>query len=333
MFKLVKKQTISPISLKEHFERRNRVLIKRRVGGYGDILMQRMIWEDFSKELPELEFNYTCPAQYYDFANNHPFIKTIKIEEVEERNFGIIYDITTPCRVHESRYGASNKDNRSDIWARHCGIELKNHNMHMHLDEYILQISHNGIKNINPENLPTVLFTPQSTTCEFGQAKSLMPHQMKEVVEKLRNMGFFVFSIHNNNIEVFDEMNVPQILNIHPSMWMALTKISDYVISVDTSTFHLAGGLGKKLVGIFTFTDGEVYGKYYDFILVQKHRSNGDWDCGPCFSNHTCPKSSDINKPCLTELTSDDIIAGFTKLLNNENQKIQPPIQIRHRLL
>jgi hypothetical protein len=128
-------------------------------------------------------------------------------------------------------------------------------------------------------------------------------------------------------------MNVPQILNIHPSIWMALTKISDYVISVDTSTFHLAGGLGKKLVGIFTFTDGEIYGKYYDFILVQKHRSNGDWDCGPCFNNHACPKSSDIHKPCLTELSSDDIIDGFTKLLGDQNQKIRSPIQSRHRLL
>jgi len=45
----------------------------------------------------------------------------------------------------------------------------------------------------------------------------------------------------------------------------------------------LAGGLGKPLCGIFTFADGKIYGKHYDFVLVQKHRDNGNWNCGSCF--------------------------------------------------
>lgn len=315
MFKLLKKQTIFPITLKEHFHRMNRVLIKRRVGGYGDILIQRMMWEDFTKNNPNLEFVYACPPEYYDFANNHPYVKTIKLGEIKEREYGIIYDITTPCRVHESRYGASNTKNRSDIWANYCGVELTNHKMYLKVDDSITEIVKNALVQLNPDNLPTVLFTPQSTTCEFGMAKSLLPEQIKEITRRLRLMGYFVFSIHNENIPTFDELNVPQMIKIHPSLWMALVNLSDYVISVDTSTFHLAGGLGKKLVGIFTFTDGKIYGKYYDFVLVQKHRDNGDWDCGPCFMNYLCPKSSDIKKPCVTELTADDIIKGFLKLV------------------
>lgn len=320
MFKLVKKQTLHPISLKEHYQRKNRVLIKRRVGGYGDILMQRMMWEDFKKKNPSLDFTYACPSDYFEFANNHPYIKTIKIDEVNEREYGIIYDITTPCRVHESKHGAKNTKNRSDIWANYCGVQLENHKMYLQVDNEVKKIIKDGLHNLNPENLPTVLFTPQSTSCEFGMAKSLMPQQIKEIVKKLRLMGYFVFSIHNENIPTFDELNVPQMIKVHPTVWISLVDCADYVISVDTSTFHLAGGLSKKLVGIFTFTDGKLYGKYYDFSLVQKHRDDGNWDCGPCFMNHLCPKSDQIQKPCLTELSSDDIIRAFLKLVHQSEQ-------------
>ena len=64
---------------------------------------------------------------------------------------------------------------------------------------------------------------------------------------------------------------------------------------------------------MFSFTDGKVYGKYYDFVLVQKHRDNGDWECGPCFNLTLCPKTQSFPKPCLTELTSEDIIQGLLK--------------------
>jgi ADP-heptose:LPS heptosyltransferase len=92
-------------------------------------------------------------------------------------------------------------------------------------------------------------------------------------------------------------------------------SLADYVISVDTSAFHLAGGLKKPLMGIFTFADGKVYGKYFNFVLVQKHRDNGNWDCGPCYNFSICPKSPLKVKPCLTELKYDDFMIGIQKLL------------------
>lgn len=314
MFRLIKKQTMSPVTLKEHYYRKDRVLIKRRVGGFGDILMQRMMWEDFKLQHIELKFTYACPAKYMDFAQNHPFIKVIKIDDINEKEYGIIYDITNCCCVYESRLGAKNKKHRSDIWANFCGVELKNHNMHLQVDDECKKIVQNGLSELNPNNLPVVLFAPRSTNCDYGIGKSLTHDQIKETTLKLWEMGFFVVSVHNQVIEPLQELGVPQLIRIHPLMWIALTDTVDYVISVDTSTFHLAGGLGKKLVGIFTYTDGKIYGKYYNFALVQKHRDNGDWDCGPCLLNHLCPKTKEKQKPCLTEISSDDIINGLKKL-------------------
>jgi hypothetical protein len=78
----------------------------------------------------------------------------------------------------------------------------------------------------------------------------------------------------------------------------------------------LAGELKKPLVGVFTFADGKVYGRYYDFVLVQKHRDNGDWDCGPCYNWGNCTKTEKVPKPCLTEITAEMIIEGVDKMFD-----------------
>ena len=68
------------------------------------------------------------------------------------------------------------------------------------------------------------------------------------------------------------------------------------------------------MTGIFTFANGKTYGKYYDFILVQKHMDDGNWDCGPCYNYRICPKTQKELKPCLTELTEKEIKEGINKM-------------------
>ena len=80
----------------------------------------------------------------------------------------------------------------------------------------------------------------------------------------------------------------------------------NYVISVDTGTFHLAGGLHKPMTGIFTWTDGKIRGNCYDFILVQNHRDDG-WECGPCWS--PCD-----NIKCQQQITMDMLLDGINKM-------------------
>jgi ADP-heptose:LPS heptosyltransferase len=103
--------------------------------------------------------------------------------------------------------------------------------------------------------------------------------------------------------------------------WMALVAAADYVVSVDTSTFHCAGGLGRPLTGIFTYIDGLTYSKYYPTaIIVQKHRLlDPSWDCGPCFNWHNCPKCPAQNpiKPCLTDISTAMLVDGIEIMLQN----------------
>ena len=72
----------------------------------------------------------------------------------------------------------------------------------------------------------------------------------------------------------------------------------------------------KPLVGIFTFADGKVYGKHFDFFLVQRHRDDDPtWTCGPCYNWGMCPKTKRSPKPCLTELTADMMLEKADAML------------------
>lgn len=275
--------------------------------------MQRMMFEDLSTSFPSMEINYCCPEKYLKLASDHPFVKSFAIEKTNDREYGAVYDISTACRVHESRSMGLNTLHRSDIWANHCGFNLTNHNCHMEAKN--VSYYKDCLKSINPNNLPTVLFATKSTNCPFGIAKSLTDQQVFDTCKSLIDSGYFVFTIHDSHLDLFEMMGLPQLTNIEIESWIGMVEAADYVISIDTGTFHMAGSLGKPLVGIFSFTNGKIYGKYYDFELVQKHRDNGDWDCGPCYMFVNCPKSNSPVKPCMKELTSEDIMKAFRKII------------------
>lgn len=311
MLKLVKKKK-TPISLRDHFNRRNKVLIKRRAGGFGDILMQRMMFEDFSKT--GLEITHACPYNFLELAKNHPYTNTEEISSVKDDDFGAVLDITSACRAYEMKY-APPKKHRSDIWAEHCGITLENHNMFLTPLPMEIHNCRERLAQINPENKPIVLMATKSTDDAFGIGKSLTFNQITEVVHNIRTLGLLPISVHNVSQDIYTNLNVPQ-FSLSVQEWMALVYLADYVLSIDTGTFHMAGGLKKPLIGVFTYTDGKVYGKYYDFVLVQKHKDNGNWDCGPCFMSGLCPKEQkSCQKPCLTELSANDITNGLLKAM------------------
>ena len=313
MLKFIKKKT-KPITLKQHYHRRNKVLVKRRLGGTGDILMQRMMFENFSTQFPHMEFSWCVPYEFIGFAYNHPYVNTVEPNDLEHDDYGIIYDITTACRVYEHKHAPPTK-NRSDIWSEHCGVTNTTHNMHLTADPIAIENMQKIMQEINPENKPTVLIAAHSTEDEFGVCKTMMDQQITDVVQGLKGLDFVVYSLHSVTLPVYDRLGVNQLTNLSSKDWIAAVSLVDYVISIDTSTFHMAAGLRKPLVGVFSFTDGKVYGKYYDFELVQKHRDNGNWDCGPCFIYHFCPKSNTSPKPCMSELTHLDILRAFAKVV------------------
>src|SRR3972149_1321943 len=72
-------------TLKDFWENRDKILIVRAVGGVGDILMHRMIFEGLKEVMPTAEIHFACPRRYHDLVNDHPLIDVVLNSELLDR--------------------------------------------------------------------------------------------------------------------------------------------------------------------------------------------------------------------------------------------------------
>lgn len=321
--KLVKKKPKKPVSLRDFHERRNRVLVRRRVGGFGDILMHRMIFEEFHRAMPDVELHFSCPHAFSDMAEDHPFLSSLVLDRyVEEEKYGVIYDTTLACGFHETKHAPYCQDHRSDIWAAHCGLTLSHHEMHLKLRPELVELGKQQIGCSPSVCLATCSNSPAANGC----GKSLTDEQIAGIVTGVRERGYFPFTVHPDEQPIYTKLGVHQIITRNNTdLWKAVVAAADYVVAIDSATFHMAGGLKKPMTAVFAFTDGKVYGKYYQFVLVQKHRDDGNWDCGPCWDWTRCPKEQNsLRKPCMTLITPQEILKGFDLMTQTWPVATQP---------
>lgn len=301
--KIFEKKTLS---LKQFYQKRNEIVIWHKMGGLGDVLMQRMLIDDFKSIIPDASITFACLPEYLVAAEDHPYIKkVIDSRTINPNDYIVCYDLCVTIADRYENTHAPCLEHRSDIWAESCGVTLKSHDMHFNLDQKLIE---SYKKKIQKEGKKTIIFAPYSKMA----VKTLTPNQINAIVEATKD--FNLVGIHNKEIPELSKNNIQVIQNASLKEWMYYIAAADYVISVDTAAFHMAGGLKKPLMGIFTFADGKIYGKYFDFVLVQKHRDNGDWDCGPCFKYASCPKCPKALKPCLTEISPTLLIDGINRL-------------------
>jgi len=298
------------LTLKKFFARKNKILIYHKSGGLGDALMQRMLIKDVKDICQDCDLYLACLSENIDAFKDHQCLKNvIDIKNVDHEEYGISYNTCVTISDKYENKHAPCQEHRSDILAKILGINLYSHEMNFDLDLKCIEDCKNKLQSLkkNPDK-PVVLLAPYSRMA----TKSLLDWQIKVIAENTKEAN--LIGIHKYAIKPMSELNLPVIQNVNIQEWMCYIAAADYVISVDTAAFHMAGGLKKPLMGIFTFADGKVYGKYFDFILVQKHRDNGNWDCGPCFKLAECTKSNKPQKPCLTEISEKELKEGIQKM-------------------
>ena len=314
---------VSTLSLDNYYNNRNKILIIRNIGGLGDILMHRMIFEDFKNIMPDAEIHFCCPKYYHDAVKDHPFIdKIFDYKELCKSDYIISYNTTTACGRTEMRHAPLPGPHRSDIWAEHCGVTLSKHNMHINISNSEKIEGNRLLKENCDREGPNVVICPVSAM----QNKNLLEHQLVGLVDGLRERGLCALCLHNTPINICYKNNIPLIVESRIRAWMAVLNQADYVVSVDTSAFHCAGGMGKPLVGIFTFTNSTTYGKYYPNLeLVQGPCPIGHQGCY-AWGNCPCKKDKSNNLvPCCNDISVDSMLLAFDRLKNREKVGVLSP--------
>jgi ADP-heptose:LPS heptosyltransferase len=304
---------VPPLFLRQFQDRRRRVLILRQSGGLGDILMHRMLFEDFKLLMPDCHLVFACPRVYWPAVEDHPFIDELADSAaVNVRDYLVHYCTTTACGRHELRVAPLSDKHRSDIWAEHCGVRLTRHDMHVRLTDAERAFGRAELGRANPSGRPTVVVCPISAM----EGKNLDAGQVAATVRGVAEMGGFPVGLHSAPIPGLGD--APLLTGYSTRQWMGVLAGADYVVSADTAAFHFAGGVGRPLTGVFSWADGRVYGRYYQFELVQKHRADDPGWCGPCYNWSRCPKGDPlaVRKPCITEITPDHILAGVRRMFD-----------------
>jgi hypothetical protein len=286
----------------------NKILINMEVGGLGDVFIHRMIFEDIKLLMPNSNITFACPKKYHQAIEDHPFVDKIEDSETVSANeFLIHYQTGRVCTDYEIKISPFSDLHRSDIIAKHIGLELTKHKMHINLNKkYIEQAN----ERLNTNKIKFAICPVSGIS-----SKNITVQQIKLIKEKIDSLGGYLYCIHNEFVPEIANLGITIWNDLSIKQWMGALSAADYVISVDTAAFHYCGGINKRLLGVFSFTDGKVYGKYYDFVLVQKHRDNGDWNCGPCYKWTSCSKTNENLKPCISEITDKMILEGIDSLV------------------
>ena len=302
-----------PLSLKKFNDVRNKVCIICANCGIGDYLMLRMMFDDFKRIDPEIEL-YLASTHLYGLSkalDDHPCIdKCVDVLHHDPDNYGAVYEVSHSVSRYELAVAPRSGEHRSDIYAAACGMSLNTHDMHFVLSDEEVERGKSVLNDFCKSDKPKVAFCPVSAM----KNKNLCLTQMRAAIEEMRKQDVCIFGLHTKPIGELEQLGIATLHGIDIRTWMGVVNATDYMVAVDTSNFHLAGGMRKPLVGIFTWADGKVYGKYFDFELVQKHRDNGDWPCGPCYAYDKCPKTKEFIKPCLTELAGEEIADGIKRM-------------------
>lgn len=272
--------------------------------------MHRMMFEDFKKLLPNAEIHFACPKFYHDAVIDHPFVdKVLDSSKTHYYDYIVHYNTSTACGRWETVAAPKAGKHRSDIWANHCGVALTSHEMHFKFSAEEKAEALDIINKHRDREGKTVVLAPISAM----HNKNLSDEVMVDVAQGLRDRGYFPFGLHASPIYGLLKNDIPTVSGLRIRKCLSVINQADYVVSVDTSHFHAAGGMKKPVVGIFTFISGATYSMHYPNVeLVQ----------GPCPIGHlgcynwgNCPKIRENPKlPCCLGMTANSILSAFDKL-------------------
>ena len=295
---------------REFHARRNTILVLRPTGGAGDILMHRMMFEGLRSVHPDFSLHFACPAQYHDLVKGHPFVdEVVDSAAVSPREYVAAYDTGSACMRYERQHWPDPQKNRADIWAEHCGVTLTKHEGYLTIPEEDVRQGEETLRK-TCGNRPSVLLCPTAAM----EVRSIMPQHVRMLTAIARESGCEVVGCHT---EVIKTLDAPTVTGLSVKEWMGLVAAADYVMTADTSHFHLAGLLSRPTLGVFAMTNGKVYGKYYrNQVIVQKHRDDGDWLCGPCYDWTRCHKGWSVPMPCMSLVTERMLREGWQRLLD-----------------
>jgi ADP-heptose:LPS heptosyltransferase/glycosyltransferase involved in cell wall biosynthesis len=164
-----------------------------------------------------------------------------------------------------------------------------------------------------------VFFHPQSR----WSFKEIPILTSSEVIDLLSKKNYQVIlsgskEDYKKNLEIARGCHYKPIMMKSPSIeeTASAMEISDYVLSVDSMTTHMASALKKPTIAIFGPTDDKVWGPYQTKfrVIALSHNDSPKFKCRPCLKAGC--DGSKVSE-CLTEMPATYIVEKALEFIKN----------------
>lgn len=333
------KETTTPeevIGIEKHLEiaSKGRVLLINRLGGIGDILCTRLIFEDL-QQVPGLRHvTFAVPEKFLPLIKDHPFIdQKIAVESLIDVNlrqdYTFIHDLTQVCGQVERRTMPEVTENRVDIMANSFGLQLKSHNGHLTFSNAETNFATRYLAKLG--NDPKVVIAPLTA----HPSKNLSNSLIQDLIDWCRRKGVIPILMHNDSA-MFEHTVIPKNLSLRH--WMAIVSKADAVVTAATATFWVSHLTYRPTIAIFGCEDLRVFGKYHlNLVPIQRRakdkrkpfasitsnqdsvkQNDGTWAYCPCWDARRCALKKWGQYPplCLESIQLDEITEPLEGLLN-----------------
>lgn len=299
-----------------------RILIKRRLGGIGDVIMTTPMLRAIKKLIPHCELTYATDTVYsngalLDAIEHCPYVDVVvQNGTVQDNQYDYSVDVTATGLGRE-RQGTV-PPNRIDMFAEEVGVSIEEDPVPIYM--------------LRPEEIKLGKQEINELIPKWNKKKKLIAIQAKSNDARrtwpLDNMQGLMDSLSDDidyEVLFFDwgtgisrwqsnKDNVHLIMNRTLNETARLINECDVVVCPDSSMLHLAGALNKRIVTIFGPIPHESRINHYpNATAVQKVLP-----CSGCWYTPRCRKNSGMTLECLTSISVAEVKVAINKKITEE---------------
>ena len=295
-----------------------KILIKRRLGGIGDVIMTTPLLTALKELIPRCEITYATDMTYSDGAlaqviQHNPYVdRLIPNEMVRDAEYDYAVDITA-TGLNRERSGTV-PPNRIDMFAEEVGVSIDADPVPVYIVE-----ANERTKAI--EEIDRLTGGRQGKTILAIQTRSNDARRTWPL-DKVQKLAELLTEDENTHVLLFDwGSTVKRWVSTNPRIHLvmnrslpdtaALVQQMDTVICPDSSMLHIAGALNKKIVTIFGPIPPQSRINHYQNATAVFL----DLPCKNCWYTPRCTKSVGNKMECLTEISPEMVKTVVEKKL------------------
>lgn len=293
------------------------ILIFRKQGGIGDILMMtpaiRAVWHKF----PDCRITVGIDPSYYenalsDILKHNPYIYRVVPWQIGGTKYAVTADCTHSGVADEM---AGKVRSRIDMFAQTCGVAVSDPTPIYIVDEKEDEAILRWMRaNDIPRDAKIVVVTTKSNNDKKDWPEDKFKDVCKRLIEWDKSIHVVVVHI-DKKYEWKKDIRIHNMCGLSIRSVGALIRRCALVLTPDTGLLHLAAALRRKCVSIFGSTHPGAICKHYPHTKYL-------WKpevcrIAPCWYASKPPCPGNVYKKCLLSVSVDDVLTTCKKLIRD----------------